>query len=132
MTTRYQTIETGQESTRRLTAPGSTKQQLAELGAAGRRVVRLPNTHIINGKEPFDTGKQDMNKQLTAIIRQDGDSFVSLCPELDIASQGDSIEEAKNNLREALELFFECASESEISQRLSGQVVVTQVEVAVG
>lgn len=54
-----------------------------------------------------------MNRQLTAIIRQDGDSFVSLCPELDIASQGDSIEEAKNNLRETLELFFECASESE-------------------
>mgnify|MGYP003328868831 FL=1 len=73
-----------------------------------------------------------MNKQLTAIIRQDGNSFVSLCPELDIASQGDSIEEAKNNLREALELFFECASESEISQRLSDQIVVTQVEVAIG
>ena len=71
-------------------------------------------------------------QRMTAIIEREEDGFVALCPELDIASQGDSIEEAKNNLREALELFFECASESEISQRLSDQIVVTQVEVAIG
>ena len=44
--------------------------------------------------------------KLTAIIEAEGDGYVSLCPELDIASQGDSIEQARNNLREALELFF--------------------------
>ena len=53
-----------------------------------------------------------MNKQLTVIIERDGDGYVSLCPELDIASQGDSIEEARNNLKEAVELFFETASDS--------------------
>ena len=119
----------GQFTTRRLTALGSKGCRYEEWGAV---TFRLPKTCIIYANEPFNAGKQDMNKQLTAIIRQDGNSFVSLCPELDIASQGDSIEEAKNNLREALELFFECASESEISQRLSDQIVVTQVEVAIG
>lgn len=70
--------------------------------------------------------------QLTAVIEREGDGFVSLCPELDIASQGDSIEEARSNLVEALELFFEAADESEVQARLSGEVYVTRIEVAVG
>jgi predicted RNase H-like HicB family nuclease len=73
-----------------------------------------------------------MNKWLTAIIQAEGDGFVALCPELDVASEGGTIEEARNNLREALELFFECASKSEIEQRLGNDVFVTQVEVAIG
>lgn len=71
-----------------------------------------------------------MHRQLTAIIEREGEGYVSLCPELDIASQGDSIEQARANLIEALELFFESASESEIKQRLHGEVYVTTVEVA--
>ena len=70
--------------------------------------------------------------KLTAIIEREGDGYVSLCPELDVASQGGSVEEARDNLREALELFFEAASPEEIKQRLHGEVFVTQVEVAVG
>lgn len=73
-----------------------------------------------------------MKRQLTAIIEREGDGYVSLCPELDIASQGDSIEQARENLKEALELFFEAASAEEIQQRLHGEVYVTQVEVALG
>ena len=73
-----------------------------------------------------------MKRQLTVIIEREGDGYVSLCPELDIASQGDSIEEARENLREALELFFEAASAEEVQQRLHGEVYVTQVEVALG
>lgn len=70
--------------------------------------------------------------KLTAIIEREGDGYVSLCPELDIASQGDNIEQARDNLREALELFFESASTEEIKRRLHNDVFVTQVEVAVG
>lgn len=70
--------------------------------------------------------------KLTAIIEREGDGYVSLCPELDIASQGDSIEQARDNLREALELFFETASPEEIKQRLHDEVFVTQVEVNLG
>jgi predicted RNase H-like HicB family nuclease len=55
--------------------------------------------------------------QLTAIIEREGDGYVALCPELDIASQGDSVEEARANLQEALELFFESADPTEIDER---------------
>ncbi|CAN2041873.1 Type II toxin-antitoxin system HicB family antitoxin [Candidatus Magnetomoraceae bacterium gMMP-15] len=73
-----------------------------------------------------------MQKQLTALIEREGDGYVSLCPELDIASQGDSVEEARKNLREALELFLETASPEEIQMRLHEEVYVTRMEVAVG
>lgn len=57
--------------------------------------------------------------KLTAVIEREGDAYVSLCPELDIASQGDTIKRARDNLQEALTLFFECASTEEVSERLS-------------
>lgn len=72
-----------------------------------------------------------MNRRLTIIIEKEDDGYVALCPEVDIASQGDSILEAKDNLREALELFFETASAQEISARLRKEVYITQLEVAV-
>jgi len=71
-------------------------------------------------------------RQMTAIIEREDDGFVALCPELDIASQGDSIEDARANLIEALTLFFETASPSEVSRRFRNEVFVTQVEVLVG
>ena len=72
-----------------------------------------------------------MTKTLTAIVNRENDGYVALCPELDIASQGDSVEQARDNLREALELFYETADPSEISNRLRGEVYVTQLEVEV-
>jgi predicted RNase H-like HicB family nuclease len=72
-----------------------------------------------------------MNQKLTGIIEREGDGYVSFCPELDIASQGKTIEEARSNLKEALELFYETASKQEISRRLKGELYITQVEVAV-
>ena len=71
-------------------------------------------------------------ERLTAIIEREDDGFVSLCPELDIASQGASVEEARANLVEALTLFFETAEPSEVNRRYHGEVLVTQVEVEVG
>ncbi len=75
-----------------------------------------------------------MNKkfQFTALIEREGEGYVSLCPELDIASQGDTVEEASANLKEAVELFFESASNKEISERLHDEVFVTRMEVAIG
>ena len=69
---------------------------------------------------------------MTAIIEREGDGYVSLCPELDIASQGATVEEARKNLIEAIELFFETADPSEVNRRLSSEVYVTHLEVAVG
>ena len=73
-----------------------------------------------------------MRRQLTAIVEREGDGYVSLCPELDIASQGETIEEARENLREALELFFETASPEEVRERLHEEVYVTRLEIGVG
>ena len=73
-----------------------------------------------------------MNRRLTVIVEREADGYVSLCPDLDIASQGNTVEQARDNLREALELFFESASEDEIRHRLHGEFYVTQLEIAVG
>jgi len=62
-----------------------------------------------------------MKIKLTGVIEREGDLYVSICPELNIASQGESISEARANLAEALELFFECADDEEIRQSLPAQ-----------
>ena len=71
------------------------------------------------------------HRELTAIIEGEGDGYVALCPEVEAASQGDSVEEARANLIEALELFFETASPAELSDRIHDEVLVTRVKVAV-
>jgi predicted RNase H-like HicB family nuclease len=62
-----------------------------------------------------------MSRNLTAIVFEEDGGFVSLCPELDVASQGetreDAREDARENLKDALEMFFECASATEIERR---------------
>jgi predicted RNase H-like HicB family nuclease len=66
-------------------------------------------------------------ERVTAAIEREGDGYVALCPEFDIGSQGDSIQEARLNLQEALALFFEAASPGEIAERFHREVYVTQL-----
>ena len=73
-----------------------------------------------------------MNRRLTAIIEREGDGYVALCPQVDVVSQGDTVAEARDNLAEAITLFFETASAEEIEDRRRDEVYVTHVEVAVG
>jgi len=75
--------------------------------------------------------KMNRKIELTAVIEKEDDMYISLCPELDIASQGETLEDAKSNLIEALELFFESASESEIKKRLQNDLQITTVTVNV-
>ncbi|MGH8116053.1 MAG: type II toxin-antitoxin system HicB family antitoxin [Rhodanobacteraceae bacterium] len=72
-----------------------------------------------------------MTRQPAAIIEREADGLVALCPELDIASEGDTIENARDNLREALELFLESATGDEVRERLRQEVYVTRAEVVV-
>ena len=65
----------------------------------------------------------DVTRRLTPTIKREWDGFVALCPELDVASQGVSVSEARENLREALELFFEAASDTEVQHRFSRYVL---------
>jgi len=55
----------------------------------------------------------------TGIVEREGDGYVSLCPELDVASQGETVEEALANLKEAVELFLDCADLKEVQLRMS-------------
>ena len=72
-----------------------------------------------------------MTKSMTMIIEREDDGYVAVCPEVDVASQGNTIEEARANLKEALELFFETASAKEIEERLHSEIYVSHLEVAV-
>lgn len=68
--------------------------------------------------------------QLTAILEREDDMYVALCPELDIASLGSTVEEARDNLVEALEHYFESANASEVENRLlHSEVFVTRLEI---
>jgi predicted RNase H-like HicB family nuclease len=69
--------------------------------------------------------------QVTAIIEREGDGYVALCPELEVASQGDTVDEARRNLTEAVELLLETADASELKTRLHSEVFVTRLEVEV-
>lgn len=72
------------------------------------------------------------SRQFTAIIEREGNGYVALCPELDIASQGDSVEQARHNLQEAVELFLQTADPKEVQKRLHSEVFITRLEVAIG
>lgn len=68
----------------------------------------------------------------TAVVEREGDGFVSFCPELDVVSQGDTVEEATANLKEAVELLLESAPAEEIERRFREEVFVTHFEVTNG
>jgi len=71
-----------------------------------------------------------MTYTLSAIIEHEGDWYVAICPELEIASQGKTVEEATENLREAVELFLETADPKEITVP-SEPPFITTLEIAV-
>jgi predicted RNase H-like HicB family nuclease len=73
-----------------------------------------------------------VKKLFTVIIEREDDMYVAVCSELDIASQGSTIEEAKANLTEAVELFLETADVSEITGRMHTEMYLTSMEVSVG
>ncbi len=68
----------------------------------------------------------------TAVLEKEGELYVALCPELDVASQGATVEQAIANLKEAVELFLECADPDEIKQRLHSEILVTRFEAVHG
>ena len=75
---------------------------------------------------------RDSAGSFTAVLHREDDVWVALCPEVDVASQGDTIEQAKAHLREAVELFLEHADEGELTQRLHTDSYVTRLEIGVG
>jgi predicted RNase H-like HicB family nuclease len=66
------------------------------------------------------------------LIEKEGDAFVATCPELGVVSEGDTVEEARSNLAEAVSIVLEEASPDELKRRTKSDVYVTRLEVAVG
>jgi predicted RNase H-like HicB family nuclease len=67
---------------------------------------------------------------LTALVEREDDGYVALCPELDVASQGGTVEEATGNLKEAVELFLESAPTEELERRYRPEVFISRFEAA--
>ena len=69
----------------------------------------------------------------SAVAFRDGKSYSAWGPDLDIASQGDSVEEALANLKEAMELHVECLPQAELKEilRRQGTRLMTNVEIPV-
>ncbi len=82
-----------------------------------------------DGSQPSspEVVSQHSTQRLTMIVEREGDEYVALCPELDLATQGDSVESSRLRLSDAVELFFECASADEVSRRLSRNTSVVPV-----
>ena len=66
-------------------------------------------------------------RAFAAVIHQEGDLFVAECPEIGSVSQGNTMEEALANLKEATELYLE-----EFSPPDTAHPILTIFEVAVG
>ena len=100
---------------------------------AGNTMYRVPACPSRGGPGlKHGSGKRErtMTRQLTVIIEREGDGYVSLCPELDIASQGATVDEVRSNLKEALELFFEASSATELERRLRNGVRASRIDMA--
>lgn len=71
-------------------------------------------------------------RTFTAVLEREGNGYVAICPELDVVSQGDTVEEAQANLLEAVGLFLETASGAEVAERLHSEIYITRIEVPGG
>lgn len=104
------------------------------MAASPRRDCR-PRGFFRKNRMLADTGSVRyllaMKQTLTAILTREGGGFVAICPEVDVASQGATVEEAKANLKEAVELFFECASDEEVRHRMASESYISAMEVQV-
>ena len=73
-----------------------------------------------------------MSYRLTAVIEKDEDGYYAYCPDLaGCQSQGDTLEEAQHNIREAIELYLETLSPDERHRLLAREVMTMMVEVQV-
>lgn len=72
-----------------------------------------------------------MSYKFSAIVEKEGKWYVALCPEMDIAGQGRTIEDALSNLKEAVRLYMGTASREEVRSALRSHPLITTLEVTV-
>ncbi len=73
-----------------------------------------------------------MSYKVSVVIQKDEYGYYAYCPELEgCQTQGDSLEEVLNNIKEAIELYLETLSKDEIKNLLSKEILTTSLEVQV-
>lgn len=74
-----------------------------------------------------------MSYRVSVIFNKDKNGYYVFCPELPgCHSQGDSFEDAKANIKEAVELYMETMSKEEIEEALNKELLTTTMEVEIG
>ena len=74
-----------------------------------------------------------MSYRVSVIFNKDKNGYYVYCPELPgCHSQGDSFEDAKANIKEAVELYLETMNKEEIEEALNKELLTTTMEVEVG
>lgn len=86
---------------------------------SGRRRPLVP---VSIRDEPVDLAGYDQEMQVTAALTRDGGWYVARCLEVEVTSQGRTVEDALANLREALELYFE---DAELPTELEPPIIAT-------
>lgn len=66
------------------------------------------------------------------MVQREGNGYVARYPELDVVSEGKTIPEARENLKEAAEPLLETASPREIDDRPHSEVYPTPLEIDIG
>jgi predicted RNase H-like HicB family nuclease len=99
-----------------------------DINSIASKLVTLDNAFMQKAKIRIRKSAGLQKSAFTAILYREDDGYVATCPELDVASQGMTVEEATANLTEAVELFLECADPKEIDERLLPEILVTRIE----
>jgi predicted RNase H-like HicB family nuclease len=74
-----------------------------------------------------------MSYRVNVVFIKDENGYYAHCPELPgCHSQGDSYEEARKNIQEALELYLETMNKEEIGEALNKELLTTTLEVEIG
>ena len=89
-----------------------------------RFISKSSNVSVVTSMQASNT------LDFSAVVRREGKLYVALCPEVDVAGQGKSVEEALKNLKEALELYFEDEDVEKISKAEVPIVTIVKVDIS--
>jgi len=72
--------------------------------------------------------KKNIKKQyivVTHVIKKENDQYVATCPEFDVSSFGETVEEANDNLKEAISLYLEGIEELKVRDQIFKEKSIT-------
>src|SRR5665648_59780 len=79
-------------------------------------------------KKRINNMKKNRKKQyivVTHVIKKENDQYVATCPEFDVSSFGETVEEANDNLKEAISLYLEGIEELKVRDQIFKEKSIT-------